>query len=94
VVDANDNGLADFNGDGVIDASDTIDSIQVWRDLNENAVTDAGELFSLADLASPPSGAGTTQSNLFVNGSQIARPAPSRAPTDDRHGRRHPVPRR
>jgi hypothetical protein len=48
-VDAADNGLADFNGDGTVDASDTIDALQVWRDLNEDGVTQPGELFSLAD---------------------------------------------
>ena len=47
-VDAADNGLADFNGDGTVDANDTIASLQVWRDLNEDGVTQPGELFSLA----------------------------------------------
>lgn len=37
VVDARDNGLADFNGDGIVhptdvDDSDTIDSLKAWRD--------------------------------------------------------------
>ena len=49
-VDGSDNGLADFNGDGTVDANDTIDALQVWRDLNEDGVTQAGELFSLADV--------------------------------------------
>ena len=70
-VDANDNGLVDFDGDGVIndgltdhdgdgvpDAADTIASLKIWRDLDEDAVTDAGELFSLADLASSRSRSG------------------------------------
>ncbi|MEA2997061.1 MAG: hypothetical protein QOG74_2610, partial [Alphaproteobacteria bacterium] len=49
-VDTSDNGLADFNGDGTVDETDTIDSLMVWRDLNANAVTDPGELLTLADL--------------------------------------------
>jgi hypothetical protein len=49
-VDAADNGLADFNGDGHVDENDTIAALKVWRDLNEDAVTDPGELFSLAQL--------------------------------------------
>src|SRR5256714_14245540 len=47
-VDAADNGLVDFNGDGTVDANDTIGALQVWRDLNEDGVTQSGELFSLA----------------------------------------------
>jgi hypothetical protein len=30
--------------------NDTVASLQVWRDLNEDGVTQAGELFSLADV--------------------------------------------
>jgi len=48
-VSAADNGLVDFNGDGVIDASDTFASLKVWVDANQNGVTDAGELHSLSD---------------------------------------------
>ncbi|BAM90337.1 putative calcium binding hemolysin protein [Bradyrhizobium oligotrophicum S58] len=48
-VSALDDGLVDFNGDGVIDASDTLGSLKVWVDANENGITDAGELHSLAD---------------------------------------------
>ncbi|PKG37405.1 hypothetical protein, partial [Psychromonas sp. Urea-02u-13] len=41
----------DANNDNVINASDTnFESLQVWRDLNQDGVTDAGELFSLQDL--------------------------------------------
>jgi Ca2+-binding RTX toxin-like protein len=71
-VDVNDNGLADFNGDGTADANDTIDSLRVWRDFNENGVTETGELFSLAslDIASI-SVAGTAQQDLFEEGNQI-----------------------
>ncbi|MBU1287914.1 MAG: hypothetical protein KJ871_09340 [Alphaproteobacteria bacterium] len=41
----------DLNLDGVIDASDAVfGSLRVWRDDNGDAVTDAGELLTLADL--------------------------------------------
>jgi len=41
----------DLNGDGVIDAADAIYSeLRIWRDLDGDAVTDDGELFTLADL--------------------------------------------
>ena len=72
-VDASDNGLADFNGDGVVDANDTIASVEVWRDLNSNAVTDPGELYSLADLGvASISVQGTAQDHVFVAGNQVA----------------------
>jgi hypothetical protein len=84
-VDANDNGLVDFNGDGVIndgltdhdgdgvpDPEDTIASLKIWRDLDEDAVTDPGELFSLADLGIASLSVGATaQQGMFVNGNQI-----------------------
>ncbi len=38
------------NGDGVIDADDAVfDTLSVWRDLDQDGVTDEGELFSLAE---------------------------------------------
>lgn len=41
----------DTNSDGVIDANDTdFGDLKVWRDLNQNGVTDAGELSTLGDL--------------------------------------------
>jgi hypothetical protein len=41
----------DSNGDGIIDASDTaFGDLLVWVDANSDAVSDAGELFSLAQL--------------------------------------------
>ncbi len=41
----------DLNLDGVIDSSDAVfGDLRVWRDLNSDGVTDAGELVSLADL--------------------------------------------
>ncbi len=41
----------DTNGDGIINSEDAnFAQLKVWRDRNGNAVTDAGELYSLADL--------------------------------------------
>ncbi|HMO06583.1 MAG TPA: calcium-binding protein, partial [Paracoccaceae bacterium] len=41
----------DLNGDGVIDTADAIWSeLRVWRDIDGDGVTDAGELFSLAEV--------------------------------------------
>jgi len=37
--------------------SDTVAALQVWRDLNEDGVTQAGELFTLADVGIAPSAA-------------------------------------
>ncbi|WP_139020563.1 calcium-binding protein [Bradyrhizobium sp. ORS 285] len=62
VVSALDDGLADFNGDGVIDAADTFASIKVWVDANEDGITNAGELKSLADLNIVAIGTGSTPS--------------------------------
>ncbi|WP_342722668.1 calcium-binding protein [Bradyrhizobium sp. B097] len=40
----------DANGDGVIDASDPVFAkLRIWRDLNQNGVSDAGELQTLAE---------------------------------------------
>ncbi|MGN6776053.1 calcium-binding protein, partial [Rhizobium sp.] len=47
VIDSHDNGLADFDGDGDIDANDTFDRLLVWQDANENHTTDTGELKSV-----------------------------------------------
>src|SRR6056297_2682870 len=43
--------LLDANDDGVVDASDPgFASLQIWRDLNEDGITDSGELFTLDEL--------------------------------------------
>jgi hypothetical protein len=76
IIDASDNGLADFDGDGDIDASDTFDTLLIWQDANGNHVTDVGELKSVAEwnIASinlPAAGpAGDAQ---LVNGNSIDR---------------------
>ncbi len=75
-VDADDDGLADFNGDGMIDANDTFASLKVWRDLDQDLETDAGELFSLVDLGIASFSLDTTEEeDLFINGNQIAKTA-------------------
>ncbi|MEP7007768.1 MAG: calcium-binding protein [Sphingomonas bacterium] len=44
-------GTYDSNGDGKIDASDSVfASLQVWQDLDQDGVTDAGELKTLSQL--------------------------------------------
>ncbi|MGJ8573381.1 MAG: calcium-binding protein [Hoeflea sp.] len=74
IIDAGDNGLADFDGDGDIDASDTFDTLSIWQDANGNHITDVGELKSVAEwnIASidlPATGpAGDAQ---LVNGNSI-----------------------
>ena len=41
----------DTNGDGVIDTNDIdFSSLKVWRDLNQDGITDEGELFTLTEL--------------------------------------------
>ena len=40
----------DTNGDGIIDVNDVnFDKLVIWRDLNQNGISDPGELESLAD---------------------------------------------
>jgi hypothetical protein len=72
-VDDADNGLADFGGNGVVDAADTVALLRIWRDLDQDGVTDAGELFSLADLGiASIAVSGTAQEHVFVSGNQVA----------------------
>ena len=41
----------DDNGDGKVDAADkTFSKLGVWRDLNHNGISEAGEIFALKDL--------------------------------------------
>lgn len=67
-----DNGLADFNGDGTVDASDTFASLKVWIDANEDGKTDAGELKSLASLDIVSISTGSTATNTTDSGNIIA----------------------
>ncbi|MDR0777352.1 MAG: putative Ig domain-containing protein [Azonexus sp.] len=65
----------DANGDGILDANDpAFAELKLWRDANQNGLTDEGELISLAD-------AGIVSLNLanvlknqnLANGNQLAR---------------------
>lgn len=59
--------LLDDNGDGLIDNQDTIyTTLQVWQDLNQNGISEAGELFSLAGLNIASIDAGGAELDGFV----------------------------
>lgn len=63
----------DSNADGVFDASDSaFQTVQVWHDANQNGLTEAGELLSLADagIASIDLGA-TVHSGRLQSGHEI-----------------------
>ncbi|WP_414470843.1 calcium-binding protein [Microvirga sp. M2] len=70
-VDASDSGLADFNGDGIIDAGDTFSALRIWQDLDQDGITDAGELKSLDQLGIVSIGVQGTQAGRTVNGNRI-----------------------
>jgi len=70
VVSAADDGLADFDGDGVVEATDRFADLKIWRDLDADARTDAGELGAIGthgivsiSLASTPPAPGADSSN-------------------------------
>ena len=44
-----DDGLADFNGDGIIDGTDQFGSLLIWRDINGDMVSQANELGTVGD---------------------------------------------
>ena len=64
----------DANHDGVVNASDAAFSqLRVWRDLNQNGITDAGELQTLASLGIVGMNVATTShSQTLTNGNEIA----------------------
>jgi len=66
-----DNGLADLNGDGIVDASDSFDSLKVWVDANQDGVTDAGELHALSDYDIVSIAVGSTPSTITDSGNDI-----------------------
>lgn len=61
----------DSNGDGKFDANDAdFASVKLWKDLNQDGVSQAAELFSFADLGvSSINVAGTASNVNLVNGS-------------------------
>jgi Ca2+-binding RTX toxin-like protein len=67
-VDAGDNGLADFNGDGALSAADSFSSLLVWRDLDRDAVSDAGELGSVGDYGITSFSLGVTAVDQAADG--------------------------
>ncbi|WP_145984416.1 calcium-binding protein [Bradyrhizobium nitroreducens] len=71
-ISALDDGLADFNGDGVVDANDTFATLKVWVDANEDGKTDAGELKSLASLDIVSISTGSTTTHTADSGNIIA----------------------
>ncbi|WP_440467050.1 calcium-binding protein [Pseudomonas sp. YH-1] len=63
----------DSNGDGVFDANDTqFASVQVWQDLNQDGVSQADELKSLADHHITSINLTATDSNQNSNGNIIS----------------------
>jgi hypothetical protein len=67
----------DANEDGVVDAEDAaFNQVKVWRDLNQDGISQANELFSLAELgiASIDLGA-TAVSESLANGNSITATA-------------------
>lgn len=71
-VDAGDNGLADFDGDGAVTTADSFSLIKVWRDLDGDGRTDPGELKGLTELGIASLQVGSTASSAMVEGSRIA----------------------
>ncbi|WP_272947420.1 calcium-binding protein, partial [Variovorax sp. JS1663] len=77
-------GDLDSNADGQLNAADLAwNSLQVWRDLDQDGVSDAGELFHLDALGisrigvngSATNATGGTQAGSTVNGNLIAQSA-------------------
>jgi hypothetical protein len=78
----------DSNGDGEIDAQDeTFDQLRLWRDLDQDGVSDEGELQSLADAGIARIGLSNTVTHQNLAGGNVltaqgtypaatARPAP------------------
>ncbi len=64
----------DENQDGVVNAADAaFSSLRVWRDLDQDGVTDAGELLTLTALGiTGLNVASTSHSQTLANGNQIA----------------------
>jgi hypothetical protein len=64
----------DTNHDGLVNASDArFASLRLWRDLNQDGISQAGELFTLASQGiTALNVASTANSQLLANGNQIA----------------------
>lgn len=64
----------DANHDGVVNASDAAFSqLRVWRDLDQDGVSDAGELLTLSSLGiAGLNVASTSHSQTLANGNELA----------------------
>ena len=64
----------DTNHDGIVNSQDAnFDKLRVWQDLNQNAISDAGELKTLAELGITGINVGKTEhSQILPNGNEIA----------------------
>ena len=64
----------DENQDGMIDASDSVYSeLEIWRDLNQNGVSDEGELFSLQDIGIESINLSTSTTNELIEGNWVPK---------------------
>ncbi|WAR43265.1 calcium-binding protein [Methylomonas rapida] len=64
----------DGNGDGVVDASDAqFVNLRLWRDLNQDGVSQANELFTLSSQNVAAINVGSSEhSQILANGNQLA----------------------
>lgn len=64
----------DTNGDGVIDANDSgWGDLRIWRDLNQNGISEAGELQSLDDIGIASLDVGAqSHSQVLADGNRLA----------------------
>ncbi|TIH15591.1 tandem-95 repeat protein [Marinifilum sp. JC120] len=64
--------MFDSNHDGQFDTNDVkYDEVQVWRDLDQDAVSDEGELFSLSSLGIESIKLNRDDESYFVNGNVV-----------------------
>ena len=64
----------DTNGDGKVDATDTrFAELRIWRDFDQDGISDAGELFTLSELGIAALNVAKVANNqLLANGNVIA----------------------
>ncbi|WP_296645073.1 hypothetical protein [Roseinatronobacter sp.] len=61
----------DDNGDGVIDASDTVfGQLRIWQDLNQEGISQASEMRSLADVGISSISVQSTTTSYWVAGNE------------------------
>ncbi len=66
----------DSNGDGVIDASDAaFGELKVWQDLNQDGISQAGELKTLSELGITALSTGATANGQVQNGNTVTATA-------------------